>query len=69
LWIELIEPSGSGFDVGHETCILEHLEVLRYGGTGYGHGACQLVDGYGAVGELLKDRQAGCVGKGVQSSV
>lgn len=69
LGIEPVQPSRSLPDVIHQSCILEHFEVLRYGGTRYGKSSSQLVDGDGAAGELLKDGHPGGIGECIESGL
>lgn len=67
--IELIKATGARPGIGHETCILQHFQVLGNGGPADGHNARQLVHGERAGGQLLKDGHPGGVAQGIEAGL
>ena len=59
--VELIDATGAHGLVDHQPGVLEHLQVLRDGGTADGKLAGELADGARAICEMLEDRAPGRV--------
>jgi hypothetical protein len=61
--VEAVDPAGPHRPVGHETGVLEHLEVLRHRRARDGQAGGQLPDRLGPVGQGVEDRAARPVGE------
>ena len=67
--IELVEPARASLGIRDQPRFFENAEMLRNRRSADRQHARQFVHGNGPAGELLKDRHAGCVAKGVQSGL
>lgn len=69
MWIELVQPSRSLLDVGHQPCVLQHFQVLRNSRARDRQSPGQIVHRDRAAGKLLEYRHPRCIGKRVQSGL
>jgi hypothetical protein len=69
LWIQPVQPPRSGSAVGHQACILQYPEVLRYRWTTNGQCLSQLMYGNRPGRKLLKDRHARCIAQCVEAGL
>jgi hypothetical protein len=62
--VELIDPAVADLSVNDQSRLLEHLEVLRDGGSAHWQLARQIHDGTGPIGEAFEDRAPRRIAKG-----
>ncbi len=67
--IQLVKPACSGPGVGHQAGILQHAQMLRYGGAADGQSSRQFVHGNRSRRELLKDGHAGGIAQCIKSGL
>src|SRR5579859_1195919 len=60
-WIEPIDPSRSDGTLDDEAGVLEHLQMLGYGGPAYRQPVSQLADGERPLREVLHDRPSSAI--------
>ncbi len=67
--VELIQTTRPILDIGYETRIFQHFEVLRYSRAADGQAVSEFIDGDRSRGEFLENRHARRVGESVQTGL
>src|SRR4051794_27648033 len=65
-WVRLVQPARADLSIEHEPDILQHLQVLRHGGTGHRQAGGELADRQRAVADAVEDEAARGIPQGLQ---
>ena len=69
LCVHVVDPPGARRPVGHEPCLLQHLQVLGDGRPPDGEASGDLHDRLGTIPQPLQDRSSGAVPERLENSV